>query len=135
MKPSQMGRILAIGAACVGGVALWTAGAQPQSGQPTTTPAPAAGAPTAEPPSVWHEKFREELRDHPRLARSIVSLHETKEYLEKAPNTFGGHKAAAIAACESAIKELMEALRYDAKEEPRRAPATGGTPNPGGQSH
>jgi hypothetical protein len=68
--------------------------------------------------SQWVEKYRQELREHPRLARSIVALHETKEYLEKSPNDLGGHKASAIKACDEALKELKEAMKFDPKREP-----------------
>ena len=140
MKSHRTARIAAIGAVCVGGVALWTAVAQPNTTPPTPAPTTAPGAGSGqgtEQPGVWREKYREELRDHPRIARSIVALHETKEYLERAPDTFGGHKAAAIAACESAIKELKEAIKFEAKEQPLRNPGQGtgaGGAAGGGQS-
>ncbi len=65
----------------------------------------------------WRQEYKEELREHPRLARAIVALHEVKEHLEKAPHDFGGHKVAAIKAVDDAIKELKEAIKFDAKHE------------------
>jgi hypothetical protein len=35
--------------------------------------------------------------------------------MDKAPNDFGGHKAAAIKACDDAIKEITEAMKFDPK--------------------
>lgn len=69
------------------------------------------------PRSKWAEEYRQELREHPRLARALVSLHEAKDYVEKAPNEFGGHKASAIKAAEDAIKEIKEAMKFDATRE------------------
>lgn len=111
------------------GLSLWTLGAGPSPSGST--------APGQEAAPEWREKFQMELRDHPRLARSIIALHETRDYLEKAPNTFGGHKAAAIASCDAAIQELKNALQFDIKEIPRAspnaasAPASGSTGGPG----
>ena len=49
---------------------------------------------------------------HPRLVKAIDALEDAIAYLRAAPHDFGGHKAAAIADCERAIKQLREALRY-----------------------
>ena len=68
-------------------------------------------------PTGMREKMKTELHDHPRLAHAIVSLHEVKMHLEKAPHDFGGHKAAAIKATDEAIKQLKEALKYDAQND------------------
>src|ERR1044071_3045239 len=46
----------------------------------------------------YREEFKEELKEHPRIARSLVELHVTKEHLKNAPHDFGGHRVAAIAA-------------------------------------
>jgi hypothetical protein len=54
---------------------------------------------------------------HPRVAKSIKELNETIAVLENAPNDFGGHKAAAIAACKEAVAQLKAALEYRAEKD------------------
>lgn len=109
-------------------VAMWPAAAQPGSGggkdgQPANR-APRDRAPGGEgrgPRSEWAEKFRNELREHPRLARAIVALHEAKDYIEKpaeGAGDFGGNKDAALKACDEAIKKLTEAMKFDPKRQP-----------------
>lgn len=58
------------------------------------------------------ETFREELSEHPRIARAIHELEDTIAYLEAAPHNFGGHKFAAIRDSRAALIELREAIRY-----------------------
>jgi hypothetical protein len=65
----------------------------------------------------WHEHYRKELQEHPRIAHALIELHRTREYLEKAPHDFGGHKAAAVKQVDEAIKQLHAALKFDAKQE------------------
>jgi hypothetical protein len=65
----------------------------------------------------YREEFKQELKEHPRIAHSLVELHVTKEHLKNAPHDFGGHKAAAIAAVDEAIKQLKEALKFDAQQD------------------
>jgi hypothetical protein len=65
----------------------------------------------------WHERYRKELQEHPRIAHALVELHRTREYLEKAPHDFGGHKAAAIRQVDDAIKQLREAIKFDVQQE------------------
>jgi hypothetical protein len=122
-----------IGAAVIG-AALLPALAQPAGGgrnpdqprkqpgdRPAGEPNPGGGGGGAQRRSPWAEKYRDDLRDHPRIARALVALHEVKDYLEKpAPGAgdFGGHQAASIKACEEAIKQLTEAMKHDPKREP-----------------
>jgi hypothetical protein len=73
------------------------------------------------------------MRDHPRLARSLINLHETKDYLQKAPHDFGGHKVAAIKEIDAAILELEAAMKAEPKVErpagqPRRQRPQGELP-------
>jgi len=49
---------------------------------------------------------------HPRLARAIEALRDARAYMQEAPHDFGGHKAAAIRACDDAIRQLNFALAY-----------------------
>jgi hypothetical protein len=66
------------------------------------------------------EEMKKELKEHPRLARAIVELHDVKEHLQNAPHDFGGHKVAAMKACTEAIQELKEAIRFDAVHDDKR---------------
>ncbi len=58
--------------------------------------------------------------DHPRLKAAIVNLENAIDYLQKAPSTFGGHKANAIDACQRAVNQLKLAMAYDAKMDKKR---------------
>ncbi len=49
---------------------------------------------------------------HPRIARAIEALKDSREYRERAPHDFGGHKAAAIRSTDNAIRDLSLALAY-----------------------
>jgi hypothetical protein len=129
MNASRLIKVVGLAALPVLAAALPTAIGQPAAGgQP-----PAATQPPPPPPheggprgdggpdgegSKWRQEYRQELREHPRIARAIVALHEVKEHLEKAPHDFGGHKAAAIKSVDESIKELKEAIKFDAKAEP-----------------
>jgi len=54
--------------------------------------------------------------EHPRLDAAIEKLEDAVAYLKEAPHNFGGHKAAAIADCQKAIKQLKKAIRYREKK-------------------
>jgi hypothetical protein len=49
---------------------------------------------------------------HPRIAKAIEALRDAKAYMVEAPHDFGGHKKAAIRACDDAIRQLDLALAY-----------------------
>jgi len=49
---------------------------------------------------------------HPRLRAAVRALHGAVEDLQKAPHDFGGHKAQAIAACNQAIDQLEQAIKF-----------------------
>ncbi len=130
MRLSRMTTAAAAVAILACGVTFWTASAQPAGGDGKPGGPPPAGegrgrpnrgggdgpgAGERGPRSEWAEKLKDELKDHPRMARSLVALHEAKDYMEKAPNDFGGHKASAIKAIDDAIKEITEAMKFDAK--------------------
>ncbi len=133
MKLSSVSVSMATVALLATGVALWPASAQPTGDKPVVTqpagdkpagekgrpntPGPRGGDRAGEPPSEWREKFKDEVREHPRIGRALVALHEAKEYLEKAPNEFGGHKKAAIESLDASIKELKEAIKFDEKRD------------------
>lgn len=74
------------------------------------TPPPAAPVVTA-PETVkpaHHER-------HPELRRAIHKLRLAKQDLEKAAHDYGGHKAKAIEAIDTAIEELNDAIASDKK--------------------
>jgi hypothetical protein len=79
----------------------------------------------------WKEKYKDELRDHPRLAHALVDLHVAKEHLEKAPHEFGGHRADAVKSCDEAIKQIELALKFDAKHD-ENGKTLGPAPSAGG---
>jgi hypothetical protein len=76
------------------------------------TAADAPPAPGANPPGPHGEKMEDN-----KLHRALKALDDAIEDLKKAPHDFGGHKAAAIEACENARKQLHEALAFDEKHE------------------
>lgn len=47
---------------------------------------------------------------HPRLWKAIRELRDARKYMNEAPDAFGGHKAAALAATDEAIKQLRLAI-------------------------
>jgi hypothetical protein len=49
---------------------------------------------------------------HPRIGRAIEALRDARAYLEGEHHDFGGHKAAAIHACDDAIRQLELARGY-----------------------
>lgn len=48
----------------------------------------------------------------PRLQAAIAAINDAIEFLDKAPNDFGGHKAAALVACRTAVRQLQAAMNY-----------------------
>ncbi len=107
-------------AAAGAGLALIVMGAAGQPPAKTDHPkAKEKAEERAEDPAVqhWREEFKQELKEHPRIARSLVELHVTKEHLKNAPHDFGGHRVAAIAAIDEAIKQLKEAIKFDAQQD------------------
>ncbi len=48
----------------------------------------------------------------PRLQAAVTAIQDAVDFLEKAPDTFGGHKAAAITACRTAVRQLNAAMNY-----------------------
>ena len=57
---------------------------------------------------------------HPRLVRAIEALRDARAYMAEAPHDFGGHKEAAIKACDDALRQLNFALAYRGVEDRRR---------------
>ncbi|HZQ46125.1 MAG TPA: hypothetical protein VFC07_03870 [Verrucomicrobiae bacterium] len=50
---------------------------------------------------------------HPKIRAAITALEAAKTEMQGAAHDFGGHRVAAIASCDEAIKQLQEALKYD----------------------
>jgi len=54
----------------------------------------------------------ESHQQFPRLQAAINSINDAVDFLTKAPNDFGGHKAAALDACKAAVRQLQLAMNY-----------------------
>ncbi len=50
---------------------------------------------------------------HPEIQRAIHSLERARDYMQHAAHDFGGHRVAALKACDEAIAQLREAIRFD----------------------
>jgi len=53
-----------------------------------------------------------EAKKHPRIEKAIDQMKDALDYMNHAPDDFGGHKAQAIADTRAAIKSLKAALGY-----------------------
>jgi hypothetical protein len=53
---------------------------------------------------------------HPRIAAAIAALRDARAYMADQPYDFGGHRDAAVKACDDAIRQLNFALAYHPKE-------------------
>jgi hypothetical protein len=60
---------------------------------------------------------QQEAKKHPRIEAAIDGIKDAIQYMDKAPDDFGGNKAAAIADCKAALKSLHKALGYRYKED------------------
>jgi hypothetical protein len=69
---------------------------------------------------VVQQNMKTEGSKHPKIENAIKELQGAVDYLEKAPDDFGGHKAAAIADSKKAIQSLKLALQYRAKEDNKK---------------
>jgi hypothetical protein len=56
---------------------------------------------------------RERREPHPEIRKAITALERAKSDMQHASHDFGGHRVAAIAACDRAIEQLRLALQYD----------------------
>ena len=92
---AAVGVALALGAATIASPAL----RQPQVVQPERQQAAATRKEPREP--------------HPEIRRAITALEKAKYDMQHAAHDFGGHRVAAIAACDNAIAQLRLALQYD----------------------
>lgn len=58
-----------------------------------------------------------ELSEHARIEHAITVLENAIDHLEKAPHDFGGHRVDAVKDCQTAMKQLREALAFAEKNE------------------
>lgn len=58
-------------------------------------------------------KKKEPREAHPEIRKAITQLERAKYDMQHAAHDFGGHRVAAIAACDNAIAQLRLALQYD----------------------
>jgi hypothetical protein len=61
-----------------------------------------------------------EAQQHPRIVKAIDAIQDARAYLQQAPWDFGGHKEAAIKACDEAVRQLRAALEFRAEQDHRR---------------
>jgi hypothetical protein len=65
------------------------------------------------------QNVRSELRGHPRILQAIRDIEDAIAYMEAAPDNFGGHKVAAIAASHEAVRQLRAAAEFRAEQDRR----------------
>jgi hypothetical protein len=58
---------------------------------------------------------RERREPHPEIRKAITALERAKSDMQHASHDFGGHRVAALEACDRAIEQLKLALQYDKK--------------------
>jgi hypothetical protein len=58
---------------------------------------------------------REGRERHPEIRKAIEQLKRAKADMQHASHDFGGHRDAALKACDEAIEQLQQALNYDKK--------------------
>jgi len=56
---------------------------------------------------------RERREPHPEIRKAITALERARSDMQHASQDFGGHRVAAIAACDRAIEQLRLALQHD----------------------
>jgi hypothetical protein len=64
---------------------------------------------------VVHQNVRTEADMHPRIVAAIHELEDAIDYMQNAPDEFGGYKAQALADSRKAVASLKHALEYRAK--------------------
>jgi hypothetical protein len=63
------------------------------------------------------QKDKKEVKKHPRIEKAIHQLNDAINYMDKAPDDFGGFKAAAITDAKKAVASLKLALNYEPANE------------------
>ncbi len=94
-------------------VTVASAGAPPA---PSPKPAPVASAPAVPAAAPAPEPYQRERNErHPEIRKAIEQLKRAQEDMRHAAHDFGGHREAALHACDEAINQLQLALQYDRK--------------------
>lgn len=83
-------------------------------------PAPTAKAEPARDKGEWRESLLAAMKEHPRIARALMQLHEARGYIERSPHDFGGRRGAAVESIDGAIGQLEEVMKNDVKKDDRR---------------
>ncbi len=60
-----------------------------------------------------------EAKKHPRIEKAIDDMYDALDYMQHAPDDFGGHKMAAMRDTRAAIGSLKAALGYRYHEDHR----------------
>ena len=80
-----------------------------------SAPAFAQNAPAENMGKMGKSEKGERNERHPEIRHALKSLEKAKDYLQHAAHDFGGHREAALKACDDAIAQLKLALQYDKK--------------------
>ena len=84
------------------------------TGPMPTAPLPGSTGPTVTAPAPG-STGPVRMERHPAIHAAINALERAKVELQHADHDFGGHRAAAVAECEKALRELRLALEFDKK--------------------
>ena len=63
----------------------------------------------------YQQNVKTEASRHPKISSAIKELESAIDYMEKAPDDFGGFKAQAITDSKKAVVSLKKAMEYRAK--------------------
>ncbi len=66
---------------------------------------------------IAQQNQQTEAKEHPRIEKAIHELEDAIDYMEKAPDDFGGYKAQAIKDSKKAVESLKLALKYRAHQD------------------
>ncbi len=89
----------------------------------TTESAQTAPTPTPVAPAGHHGHGQ-----HPAIQAAIRALERAKADMQAAAHDFGGHRADALAACDTAIAQLQLALQYASNNQSGAQPTPTPTP-------
>ena len=64
-------------------------------------------------PASLNSAQKKTSETHPEIRSAINSLQKAKAHLTLANHDFGGHRDDAVKACDEAIKQLNEAMKFD----------------------
>jgi hypothetical protein len=107
---ATIGMSIAAAAASIAIPALATSSA---FASPVTAEVSQGVAVPARPAPAQTTASRARREPHPEIRKAITALERAKSDMQHASHDFGGHRVAAIAACDRAIEQLRLALQYD----------------------